>query len=123
MPGGFHKNTPFVRILGIRLVFNPVMRLATGFAYSDAMNGFKGCSRAFLLHPQVQPFRKIFVRYGLQYFLNYIAPRLRMRLCEIPVSRTYIGDSMPHSKIVGYKAYLNILAELMETVTGRFNPR
>lgn len=123
MRGGFHENTPFVRVWGIRLVFNPIVMLATGYGYTDAMNGFKACSRAMLLHPKIQPFRSVFVRYGLQYFLNYSAPKLRLRLCEIPVSRVYIKDTVPHSKIVGYKAYFNILAELFTTVTGGFNPR
>jgi glycosyltransferase involved in cell wall biosynthesis len=121
--GGFHKNTPLIRVLGIQLVFNPIVMLATGYAYTDAMNGFKACSRAMLLHPKVQPFRNVFVRYGLQYFFNYCAPKLDLRLCEIPVSRVYIIDTVPHSKIVGYRAYFRILGELLKTVTGGFNPR
>jgi dolichol-phosphate mannosyltransferase len=122
MTGGVHRNTPLVRVLGIKLVFNPIVWLATGFAYTDAMNGFKGVSRALLTHAQVQPFRRVFVRYGLQYFLNYIAPRLGLRLCEIPVSRVYIKDTLPHSKIVGYRAYFRIMGELLTTVTGGYNP-
>ncbi len=122
LPGGVHRNTPLIRILGIKLVFNPVVAIATGYRYTDAMNGYKACSRAMLEHPGVQPFRAIFVRYGLQYFFNYIAPRLRLRVCEIPVSRVYRNDKLPHSKIIGYKAYVRILKELLATVTGRYNP-
>ena len=121
MRGGFHENTPLVRVLGIRLVFNPIVWLATGYAFTDAMNGFKACNRTFLEHPKIKPFRRIFVRYGLQYFFNYSAPKLGLKLCEIPVSRVYIKDTMPHSKIVGYKEYMKILVELAQTVTGRFN--
>ena len=46
MPGGIHKNTPLIRILGMRLIFNPLMYIASGFAYTDAMNGFKGYNRS-----------------------------------------------------------------------------
>jgi hypothetical protein len=124
IPGGFHKNTPLIRVFGIRFVCNPMVLLATGYAYTDFLNGFKGCSRTFLLHPKLQPFRKVFVRYNLQYFLNYMAPRLKVQLCEIPVSRVYSDDtSISHSKIVGFRAYLKILDELLRTITGYYNPR
>lgn len=122
-PGGHHENTPVDRVLGIRLVFNPIMHIACGFGYTDAMNGFKGCSRSMLLHPRVQPFRPVFERYSLQYYLNYIAPKLGLRICEIPVTRRYIIDSQPHSKIVGLRARLKILGELWNTVSGGYNVR
>ena len=122
MRGGVHEHTPLLRMLGIRLVFNPMLWLATGYAYTDGMNGFKACSRAFLLHQGVQPLRHVFVRYGLQYYLNYRAAKLGVRLCEIPVTRRYRGGKTPQSKIVGYKAYLSILGELLSTVTGRYDP-
>ena len=122
MPGGRHKNTPLDRILGIKLVFNPIMNIASGFWYTDAMNGFKGCSRTFLLDPRVQPFRDIFIRYNLQYYFNFIAPKLGLRVAEIPVSRSYIIGNLPHSKIVGVGSRLKILMELINTVTGRYKP-
>jgi dolichol-phosphate mannosyltransferase len=115
LPGGHHANTPLDRVLGIRFVFTPIMHIASGFRYTDAMNGFKGCSRAFLSDPRVQPFRSVFVRYSLQYYLNYIAPRLGMRVVEIPVSRSYPSDGAPYSKIGGLWGRVKILAEL-------FNP-
>lgn len=123
MPGGMHTNTPLDRVLGIQFFFNPIMNITSGFRYTDAMNGFKGCSRAFLCHPRVQPFRSIFVRYSLQYYFNYIAPKLRLRIAEIPVSRSYIIGDMPHSKIVGIRSRLKILMELLNTVAGRYNPK
>jgi len=123
MPGGFHKNTPLDRMLGIRFVFNPIMTIASGFRYTDAMNGFKACSRNFLGDPRVQPFRDCFVRYSLQYYLNYIAPKLGMRITEIPVSRSYHDQNTPHSKIIGLRSRLKILGELLRTVLGGYNPK
>lgn len=121
LPGGRHENTPLDRVLGIRYVFNPIMSVACGYRYTDAMNGFKAVSRHFLLHPRVQPFRPVFVRYNLQYYCNYIAPRIGVRICEIPVSRIYLKMEEPHSKIVGLRARLKILKELWNTVSGRYN--
>lgn len=122
MPGGHHKNTPIDRVIGIRFVFNPIMRLFCGFAYTDAMNGYKACSRTFLLDPHVQPFRDVFVRYSLQYYFNYRAAKLKIRIAEVPVSRVYTIDKAPHSKIVGLRARLKILCELFNTVMGCYNP-
>lgn len=123
MPGGLHRNTPIIRLLSIRCIFNPVMRLASGFSYTDGINGFKGCSRSFLLDPRVQPLRDIFVRYNLQYYLNYIAPKLKFKTTEIPVSRLYSSASGGHTKIRGARAYIAILGELASTVLGLYNPR
>jgi dolichol-phosphate mannosyltransferase len=122
MPGGVHRNTPFVRILAIRCIFNPVMRLATGFVYTDGMNGFKACRRSFLLDSRIQPLREIFVRYNLQYYLNYIAPRLQFKITEIPVRRVYSSDGSAHSKIRKVTTHIGILGELAATVLGFYNP-
>lgn len=121
LPGGEHKNTPIDRVIGIRLVFNPIMNIASRFWYTDAINGYKACNAAFLSDPRVQPFRSVFTRYNLQYYVNYIAPRLKFRVAEIPVSRNYPNDGQPYSKIVGVGARIKILRELFETVTGKYN--
>ena len=122
MKGGRHENTPIGRLLGIRFVFNPIMNLACGYYYTDGMNGFKACSRNFMCDARVQPFRDVFVRYNLQYYLNYIAPRIGMKIVQIPVSRSYHDENSPHTKIVGIRAYVSILRELMFTVMGHYNP-
>ncbi|MDE3016552.1 MAG: glycosyltransferase family 2 protein [Pseudomonadota bacterium] len=122
LPGGKHENTPPDRVLGIRFVFNPIMNAASGFCYTDGMNGFKAASRGFLTDRRVQPFRDIFVRYSLQYYFNYIAPRLGFRVTEIPVSRRYPADGTPYSKISGLGGRLGIMAELLAVVNGRYNP-
>jgi dolichol-phosphate mannosyltransferase len=121
MPGGQHEHTPLDRVLGIRFVFNPIMNCGSKFHYTDAMNGFKGCSRRFLLDPRVQPFRSVFVRYNLQYYLNYSAPRLGFKVVEVPVLRRYTTEKMPQSKIIGLRARLKIMGELLNTVSGRYN--
>lgn len=122
LPGGEHKHTPLSRLLGIRCVFNPLMYLACGFRYTDAMNGYKAITRELLLHADLQPFRDLFIRYNLQYYLNYRAPRLAPRIMEIPVSRNYRPDIRNHSKIVGISAWISIVRELVLTITGRYNP-
>jgi dolichol-phosphate mannosyltransferase len=122
LPGGHHENTPIDRVLGIRLVFNPIINLASGYHYTDGMNGFKACSRTFISDSRIQLFRSIFVRYNLQYYCNYSAPKIGFRVCEIPVSRRYTTSHLPQSKIIGLRARLKIIWELLNTITGRYNP-
>ena len=121
LPGGEHQNTPLIRVFGIRYIFNPLINLATHFTYTDGMNGFKAVTRSFLEHPQLRPFRDVFIRYNLQYYFNYMAPRLNMTIVEIPVSRNYRSGIKVQSKIVGPRAYLSIMRELLATITGRYN--
>lgn len=121
-PGGRHERTPPIRVLGIRLIFNPIMWLGSGFYYTDGMNGFKAVSRVLLTDARVQPLRSCFVRYNLQYYLNYIAPRLYFRVCEIPVARIYPDDGAPYSKINGLAGYSKIMLELLCAVVGKYNP-
>ncbi len=123
LPGGEHINTPVIRVIGIRYIFNPIMYAASGYCYTDAMNGFKAVSRRFLEHPGLSPFRDIFLRYNLQYYLNYMAPRLGVQIREIPVSRSYRLHVRVQSKIVGARAWFSVLRELVGTVTGRYNLR
>jgi dolichol-phosphate mannosyltransferase len=122
MPGGFHANTPPDRVWGIRLVFNPIMRLGSGFRYTDGINGYKGFSPRFLRDPRLDLFRDVFVNYNLQYYLNYQAPRLGYTVREIPVRRVYPMTGRNYSKIRGMTGRLGLLAALLATVTGRYNP-
>lgn len=121
--GGQHARTPIDRILAIRLIFNPLMALASGFPYTDATNGFKAVSRAYLLDPRVHPFRPVFKKYNLQYYLNYRAPRLRLKVCEIPVVRLYPKTGKTPTKISGLAGRLDILKELFLTISGAYNPK
>ncbi len=123
LPGGQHLNTPLSRTLGIRCIFNPLMALACGYWYSDAMNGYKAITCELLKNQGLKPFRNIFIRYNLQYYLNYRAPKLGAIIAEIPVSRNYRQNIRIQSKIIGFRAWLSIFRELFATITGYYNPR
>lgn len=123
LPGGEYDNIPLTRYLGIKFVFNPAMFLFCHFYYTDGMNGFKGISRKLIEHPGMQPLRDVFHYYSLQYYFNYRAPRLKLRVCEVAVSRKYPKEGQVPTKIHGLKAYYKILRELVKTCLGFYNPR
>jgi dolichol-phosphate mannosyltransferase len=121
LPGGHHENTPLLRILGIRGILAPLFWLRTGFWYSDGANGFRAYSRRYLTDPRVEPLRKCFVQYNLQFYLSYRAAKLKLRVVEIPVSRVYPVGDVP-TKVKGFGRNFRVFREFLGTILGRFDP-
>lgn len=122
VPGGRGIRTPLSRHLGVMLLHAPLISLAAGHRYTDTTNGFRAYSARFLRDPRVQPFRDVFQRYELHYYLAIRAARLGFRVAELPVTRTYpMSGSMP-TKIKGFQGNAAILRTLWDAVRGRFDP-
>jgi dolichol-phosphate mannosyltransferase len=119
--GGVAENTPAVRDLAIRWIHAPVMRLASGFRWTDTTQGFRGYSRRLLLDPRVAPFREVFRDYELLAYLSYRAPRLGYRCIELPTARRYPPGEVP-TKIGGMRGNLALLKTLLQASTGGFDP-
>ena len=122
MKGGFHKNTPWDRYVGIRFVMAPMIALRTGTWYSDPTNAFRALSMRFLLDERVQPVRRVFLRFSLQHYLIYRAAGLGFKIKQIPVSRVYPDDGSIPTKIIGWRLKWLDLYELIETLFGKYDP-
>ncbi|XXF80656.1 glycosyltransferase family 2 protein [Myxococcaceae bacterium GXIMD 01537] len=122
VPGGEAVNTPPMRWLGIRLLHAPLISLAAGVRYTDTTNGFRAYSRRFLLDPRVAPFRDVFSRYELHYYLAIRAPELGYRVTELPVSRRYPGKGPVPTKISPLRGNLLVLQTLMNACLHRYDP-
>jgi dolichol-phosphate mannosyltransferase len=122
VPGGQAINTPLDRKIGGRLIHAPVMSLFGYHWYTDTTNGFRGYSARYLRDPKVAPFRDVFGRYELLFYLTVRAGQLGYRCIEIPVMRMYPrGEKLP-TKIAGLKGRLTMLGEMFAAATGQFNP-
>jgi dolichol-phosphate mannosyltransferase len=121
IPGGFEKHTPFLRKIGIRLIMAPLLWIGGGFWYTDGTNGFRGYSRRLLEDSRVEPFRECFSHFNLQYYLSYIAPKLKYRVVEIPVSRVYPDDGQVPTKVVGFRQNFMAFWEMVRTVFGKYD--
>ncbi len=121
--GGSHKRTPWMRLLGIRLVHAPLISLAAGRRFTDTTNGFRAYSRRFLLDPRVQPFRHDFVDYALPYYLAIIAGQLGFACKEIPVTRVYPQHEKTPTKIRGLRGNFRIIRILAATIGGAYHPK
>lgn len=123
LPGGSCRNTPVSRLVAIRLIFSPLMSWASGFGYTDAINGFKGVSRKLLEHRGFKPYRReLSIGYRLQYYINYRAPRLGVKVVEIPVVRDYPAGQGVVTKIKGLGAHWGIFLDLCRVCLGLYNP-
>ncbi len=120
LAGGYHENTPLDRLLIARLIISPILSIAAGYWYTDTPNAFRGYSRKYLLHPEVQPFRRGFNRYELLFYLTIRANRLKLKTKEIPVTRTYPKGQTP-TKIVGIKKIIDLF-NIFKIAVGLYNP-
>lgn len=118
--GGHHANTPFYRIFFGRFMISPLLSLAAGYWYTDTPNAFRAYSRRYLLHPDVQPFRDIFERYELLFYLTTRANPLGLKTKEIPVTRKYPKGQIP-TKIVGWRRLMDML-NILKITLGFYNP-
>ena len=121
-PGGEAVNTPLDRTLAGRLIHAPLISLAGRAWYTDTTNGFRGYSRRYLLDPRVQPFREVFDRYQLLFYLSVRAGQIGLRTCEIPVRRSYPANEPVPTKVSGLRGRFSMMEELLSAVAGRFNP-
>jgi len=122
IPGGASINTPKIRHFAVKLIHIPVISWIAGFKYTDTTNGYRGYSKKYLEHPEVQPFRNIFDSYELLAYLSVKAPRLGLKTCEVPVTRTYPSDGSVPTKISSFSGNFLLIQILWNLALGRYNP-
>ena len=120
--GGHHENTPKSRLWGLKLLHVPMMRLASGFKYTDTTNGFRAYSARLLASDKLSIFRSCFEGYELHYYLAVEAPKNGFSVKEIPVSRVYPKAGKTPTKISGIRGNLGIICTLLAVCCGHFRP-
>ena len=120
--GGKSANTPLVRLLAIRLLHAPLLSLAARKWFTDTTQGYRAYSREYLLHPGVQPFRSVFVRYELLAYLTVRASQVGFRVKELPTTRIYPKKEKTPTKINSIAALLDLLLVLFRTIMGSYRP-
>lgn len=121
--GGKALNTPRLRYFAIKFIHAPIVSLLGHFRYTDTTNGFRGHSRRFLLDPRLQPFRRVFQTYELLAYFSVKAPRLGLRVTEIPVTRVYPAQGKIPTKLSYVRGNLLILKILFKLIFGRYEPK
>ena len=83
--GGRAVNTPFSRLLAVRLLHAPVISVTAGQKFTDTTNAYRAYSARYLKDERVAPLRDVFMTYELLAYLSVRATQLGYRACEIPV--------------------------------------
>lgn len=120
--GGKAINTPLVRHLAVTFIHAPVISLAAKRRFTDTTNAFRAYSKHYLTHPEVQPFRSVFMAYELLAYLSVRASQLGMKTIEVPVERSYPKNEKTPTKISPVKGNANLLKTLFKTLKGDYHP-
>ena len=119
--GGKAINTPFVRLVSVKLIHAPIISLTAKQRFTDTTNAYRAYSRKYLTHPEVQPLRDIFVTYELLAYLSVRASQLGLKACEIPVRREYPKKGKTPTKISFVKGNMNLMKILLKNMKGDYN--
>lgn len=120
--GGLAENTPALRDIAIRFIHVPLLRLFSGFHWTDTTQGFRAYSRRMLMDLRVAPFRDVFSSYELLCYLSYRVPRLGYCCVELPTTRSYPSKGVVPTKIRGIRGNISVLKTLIKTCCGHYNP-
>lgn len=121
VPGGHAINTPKLRHFAVKLLHIPAISFIAKFKYTDTTNGFRGYSKKYLEHKEVEPFRDIFDTYELLAYLSVKAPRLGLKTCEVPVTRTYPSDGKVPTKISSFRGNFLLIEILWHLAFGKYD--
>lgn len=122
MAGGVAEHTPLERTLANRGIHAPVLSLSGRHWFTDTTNGFRGYSRRYLLDPRVQPFREVFSRYELLFYLTVRAGQIGMKVAQVPVQRRYPQNEAVPTKIHGLQGKISMLGQTFAAAFGCFAP-
>ena len=119
--GGIAINTPLSRWLAVKLIHAPIISLIARKRFTDTTNAYRAYSKKYITHPDVQPFRDIFMTYELLAYLSIKASRLGLKICEIPVTRAYPKNGKTPTKIEGFQGNTLLLKILFENAMGKYD--
>ena len=114
--GGQAINTPFIRLISVKLIHAPMISLTAKERFTDTTNAYRAYSKKYLTHPEVQPFRDIFMTYELLAFLSVKASQLHMKTCEVPVRREYPKKGKTPTKISFFKGNSELMKILIRNM-------
>jgi len=121
--GGRAINTPIMRWIAVNFIHAPIISITARKRFTDTTNAYRAYSKKYIMHPNVQPFRDIFITYELLAYLSVKASQLGLRVCEIPVTRMYPKSERTPTKIKGFHGNSLLLRILFENARGKYDVR
>ena len=121
--GGQAINTPLSRHLAVKFIHAPIISITAKERFTDTTNNFRAYSKKYLTHPGVQPFRSVFKTYELLAYLSTRASQLKLKTCEVPVTRAYPNNGKIPTKISPLKGNAELMKILLANAAGAYNPK
>ena len=121
--GGKAINTPFIRLISVRLIHAPIISMTARQWFTDTTNAYRAYSIRYLKNARVQPLRDIFMTYELLAYLSVRATQIGMKACEIPVTRAYPKKGKVPTKISFFKGNSELMRILLRNAKGEYNPK
>lgn len=121
--GGKAINTPFIRLISVKLIHAPVISITAHQHFTDTTNAYRGYSARYLRDRRVQPLRDIFATYELLAYLSVRATQIGYKACEIPVTREYPKSGKIPTKISFFKGNSDLLKILFLNMIGKYKPK
>ena len=121
--GGKEINTPKYRHIAVKYIHSPIISFTAKEKFTDSTNNFRAYSKNYLTHKDVLPFREVFVTYELLAYLSTRASQLKLKTCEIGVTREYPDDGRVPTKISPFKGSLLLMKILINNMLGKYNPK
>lgn len=118
--GGQAINTPFLRLISVKLIHAPIISITAKKKFTDTTNAYRAYSRKYLTDYRVQPLRDIFKTYELLAYLSVRASQLNLKVCEIPVKREYPKVGKIPTKISFLKGNYELLHILFCNLLGKY---
>lgn len=119
--GGKGINTPLLRHLAVQYIHAPLISFAAKHRFTDTTSAFRGHSKRYLEHPDLRPFRDIFVSYELLAYLSVRASQLGLNVCEVPVTRSYPQNEKTPTKISFFRGNFKLIKILIKTIRGDYS--
>lgn len=121
--GGKAINTPFIRMVSVKLIHAPIISLTACQRFTDTTNAYRAYSARYLKDDRVKPLRDVFMTYELLAYLSVRATQIGLKACEIPVTRAYPKTGKTPTKISFFKGNSELMKILLKNACGAYNPK
>ena len=81
MKGGKHENTPFIRLMAMKMILIPWVSMLAGYKYTEVASAFRGYSAKLISDEKINIFRDCFVSYEFLWHMSVEAPRNNYKGC------------------------------------------
>lgn len=118
MKGARHENTPFIRLLAMKLLLIPLVSNLANYRYTEVASAFRAYSKNLLTEADV--LRDCFVSYEFLWYMSVFAPKNHYKVTEIPTERCYPKTGKIPTKI-STKGCFEIILQLLYLAMGKYN--